>query len=67
MFQQGKHICFGNRFYEQKGNIPLRDVAPILKKGLQKNVRYVGDSMQAAQPIVQIDRKSIIIQIQNKL
>jgi hypothetical protein len=57
MFQQGMHICFGNRFYEQYANIELGGVAPILKKGLQKNVRYVGDTMQDAQPIVQIDRK----------
>jgi hypothetical protein len=57
MFQKGMHICFGNRFYDQNENIKLRDVAPILKKGLQKNVRYVGDTMQDAQPIVQIDRR----------
>jgi hypothetical protein len=58
MYEKNEHFCFGNRFYEQSSAKTMRDVAPILKKGLQKNVRFVGDSMQDAQPILQIDRQS---------
>ena len=59
MFEKTQHFCFGNRFYDSRpeGNIQMQDVAPVLKKGLQKNVRFVGDTMQEAQPILQIYRK----------
>jgi hypothetical protein len=61
LFEQGKFYCFGNKFYDQDDAITLMPHVPhILKKGLQKNVRFVGDSVADATPILQIDRKKAV-------
>jgi hypothetical protein len=56
IFDGGSHYCFGNRFYEEKSSIQLKDDPRILKRGMQKNVRMVGDNLEIAKPLLQIDR-----------
>jgi len=41
--------------YETESAIQLEQDPRILKSGMQKNVRFVGDNAQNAHPIVQID------------
>lgn len=45
--------------YETESAIRLEGDPRILKSGMQKNVRFVGDNAQNAHPILQIDRKFI--------
>uniref|UniRef100_A0A915NCN5 Uncharacterized protein n=1 Tax=Meloidogyne javanica TaxID=6303 RepID=A0A915NCN5_MELJA len=57
MFEKGQHYSFGNRLYDQESTVQLQGVPQILKSGMQKNVRFVGETLQNAMPILQIDPK----------
>jgi hypothetical protein len=52
---------FPQKMYEKNSKQTLQRDPRILKDGMQKNVRYVGDSVESAQPIIQIDRESLLV------
>lgn len=41
--------------FKRQGEIELKDEARVLKSGMQKNVRIVGNDKSSARPILQID------------
>ncbi|KAL7080707.1 hypothetical protein ACQ4LE_000492 [Meloidogyne hapla] len=57
MFEKAQHYAFGNRLYDQESALQLQGVPQILKSGMQKNVRFVGETLQNAMPILQLDPK----------
>ena len=63
LYEQQSHYCFNNRMYDAASDIQLRDLATVLKKGLQKGVRFVGDSLEDAKPMLQIDRNPFLFGI----
>ena len=46
---------FPSKMFEKSSIIPLMGVPHIMKLGMQKNVRFVGESLEKSSPIVQID------------
>ncbi|KAH7727256.1 piwi domain-containing protein [Aphelenchoides avenae] len=57
MINEGRHHMFPQKMYEKNSKQTLQRDPRILKDGMQKNVRFVGDSVESAQPIIQIDRE----------
>ncbi|KAL7076620.1 hypothetical protein ACQ4LE_004120 [Meloidogyne hapla] len=57
VFDGEKHYCFRNKIYEENSAIKLKDDPRILKSGMQKNIRMVGDNIENAKPLLQIDPK----------
>ncbi|KAH7725804.1 piwi domain-containing protein [Aphelenchoides avenae] len=57
IISEGKHHIFPQKMFEKSSSQTLQRDPRILKDGMQKNVRFVGDSIEAAQPIIQIDPK----------
>ncbi|KAH7689685.1 NRDE-3 protein, partial [Aphelenchoides avenae] len=57
MISDGDHHIFPQKMFEKRSRHQLQRDPRILKDGMQKNVRYVGDSVEEAQPIIQIDPK----------
>ncbi|KAH7702925.1 NRDE-3 protein, partial [Aphelenchoides avenae] len=53
----GKHHVFPQKMYEKASGQPLQRDPRVLKNGMQKNVRFVGDGANDAEPILQIDPK----------
>lgn len=43
--------------FEKESGQSLRGDPRVLKSGMEKSVRFVGDSIQDAQPMLQIDRR----------
>ena len=51
-------LFFPSKIYKKDSVIPLQNVSmAILKDGMQKNARFIGEGMDSAHPVMQIDRK----------
>ncbi|KAL3088023.1 hypothetical protein niasHS_009309 [Heterodera schachtii] len=57
MHKQNEHFVFGNRMFEKNSAVELAGDPRICKEGMQKNVRFVGDSPLQSKAIIQLDAK----------
>ncbi|KAL3114903.1 hypothetical protein niasHT_011339 [Heterodera trifolii] len=57
MYEKNQHFFFGNRMFEKNSVLQLQGVPLICKEGMQKNVRFVGDSPQQSTAVIQLDAK----------
>lgn len=56
------HVIFRNKAYERSGEHDIRvSGGKVLTAGMEKNVRFVGNSWEQAVPIVQIDGKIFLM------
>uniref|UniRef100_A0A915EWM8 Piwi domain-containing protein n=1 Tax=Ditylenchus dipsaci TaxID=166011 RepID=A0A915EWM8_9BILA len=56
-FRRESHYTFGNKLFDNRGEIRLRADPRVLKEGMQKNIRFLGDSPDSAVAVLQIDPK----------
>ncbi|KAH7722413.1 NRDE-3 protein [Aphelenchoides avenae] len=54
MYSEGKHHLFPQKAYEKGSALALQRVPHVLKSGMQKNVRMVGDGPDDTTPVVQL-------------
>ena len=52
---------FPSKMFEKSSNITLQHIPHIMKQGMQKNVRFVGENLRNSTPIIQIDGSHIDI------
>ncbi|VDK74291.1 unnamed protein product [Litomosoides sigmodontis] len=58
MFHEQNHVIFHNKAYERSSEYDIRvSGGKVLTAGMEKSVRFVGNSWEEAVPIVQIDAK----------
>ncbi|KAL3122918.1 hypothetical protein niasHT_010318 [Heterodera trifolii] len=57
MYEKNQHFVFGNRMFEKNSVLQLQGIPLICKEGMQKNVRFVGDSPQQSTAVIQLDAK----------
>jgi hypothetical protein len=55
------YYIFAAKMFEKQSNIQLQNMPQTLKEGMQKNVRYVGDDIKSAVPMLQVDRKLLCL------
>ncbi|KAI1701249.1 PAZ domain-containing protein [Ditylenchus destructor] len=57
IIKKNRHYIFPPKVFEKANEIRLKNDPRILKEGFEKNVRIVGDNLEDATPIIQIDHK----------
>ncbi|KAH7725369.1 NRDE-3 protein [Aphelenchoides avenae] len=57
MISEEKHHIFPQKMYERDSAQQLQRDPRVLKSGMQKSLRFVGDSADEAEPFLQIDPK----------
>ncbi|KAH7662487.1 piwi domain-containing protein, partial [Aphelenchoides avenae] len=57
MIVQEKHHIFPQKMYEKDSAQQLQRDPRVLKSGMQKSLRFVGDSPDEAEPLLQVDPK----------
>ncbi|KAI1727543.1 piwi domain-containing protein [Ditylenchus destructor] len=57
IIRRSGYYIFQSKMFEKNSEIKVQNDPRILKEGMQKNVRIVGDTLKGATPIIQIDPK----------
>ncbi|KAI1700875.1 piwi domain-containing protein [Ditylenchus destructor] len=57
VIRRNGYYIFQSKMFEKASEIRLPNDPRIMKEGMQKNVRIVGNSLESATPVIQIDPK----------